>query len=73
MVDCTVRPENYTMLLVFGWFMMACGGISLLTGATYFRRVIRKIEEPRSYWVGTASFLMLGGYILFMLMACRSL
>jgi hypothetical protein len=70
MLECSVRPENVAMLTGFGWFVIVCGAVSLLTGATYFRRVIRREEEPRGFWVVTGGLFILGAYVLFMLLAC---
>ena len=70
MFECTVKPENFTMLLAFGSFMTLCAVVSLLSGTTYFRRVIRKAEEPRDYWAGTAAFGCVGGFVLGALAVC---
>lgn len=46
---CSVDPHNVTTLVNFGTIMFAAGVFSLLTGATYFRCVIRNNEDLFNY------------------------
>jgi drug/metabolite transporter (DMT)-like permease len=61
---CEVQPQHVSMLLTFGACLFVGGLVSLGTGATYFRRVIRRDEEPRAYWSSTFSLLFLGVLVL---------
>ncbi len=67
---CKVSSENIQMLRVFGTVFLAGGMASIFFGATYYRRMIRRDEEPFSYWGTTASLLAIGGLTLWGTVAC---
>ena len=43
--------------------------LSILTGKTYYRRVIAKDEEPFNYWLSAGCLLVLAVFVLGMLHA----
>ena len=47
---CYVTPENGGLLKLFGNFLAMAVVLSLLTGKTYYRRLISKNEEPFNFW-----------------------
>ena len=57
---CEVSPENLALLKLFGSAMLVAGAFSLLTGKTYFRRVIDKRDEPFTFWSNTSGLAVLG-------------
>jgi hypothetical protein len=63
---CHVSLENVSMLTLFGQLLAAAVVISLLTGKTYYRRVIPRSEELFNYWFSRAVYL----YSLSLCLAC---
>ena len=48
---CQVEPENIEVLTLFRAGLAISVALSILTGKTYYRRVIAKDGEPLNYWV----------------------
>jgi len=48
---CQVAPENVGVLTLFGTVLPISMALSILTGKTYYRRVIAKDEEPFNDWL----------------------
>jgi len=48
---CQVAPENVGVLTLFGTVLAISMALSILTGKTYYRRVIAKDEEPFNDWL----------------------
>ena len=67
---CHVSVENVGLLTLFGQLLAAAVVISLLTGKTYYRRVIAKSEEPFNYWFSLGCLVALAVFVLGMLQAC---
>jgi hypothetical protein len=67
---CHVSVENVAGLTLFGQMFAMAALISLLTGKTYYRRVIVKTEEPLNYWFSLGCLVFLAVLILGMLQAC---
>ena len=67
---CHVSVENVGLLTLFGQLLAAAVVISLLSGKTYYRRVIAKAEEPLNYWVCLGCLVALAVLVLGMLQAC---
>ena len=67
---CSVDPANVNLLINFGTFMFVAGIVSLVTGATYFRGVIYRSDDPSGFWTSTISFLLLGGMTLLGVWLC---
>lgn len=61
---CKISPEHVQMLRLFGGAFLIFGLASIYLGATYYRRVIRRSEEPMSYWGNVTALLMIGGLSL---------
>jgi len=47
--------------------------LSLLTGKTYYRRLISKNEEPFNFWFTVGCLTVLAVFVLGMLYACPQL
>ena len=56
---CYVTPENGGLLKLFGNFLAMAVVLSLLTGKTYYRRLISKNEEPFNFWFTVGCLLVL--------------
>lgn len=67
---CKISPEHVRMLSLFGGSFLIFGVISIYLGATYYRRVIRRSEEPVAYWVTVAALLLIGGLTLAGVLFC---
>ncbi len=67
---CHIAATNVSPLHTFGIILAGATLVSLLTGTTYFRRVITKNEEPANYWTTVASLLFLSIFINGMLSFC---
>ncbi len=67
---CHVAPENVGLLNLFGTLLAICVALSLLTGQTYYRRLISKREEPFNYWFSVGCLVALAVFVLGMLQAC---
>jgi hypothetical protein len=67
---CLVKPEHVSMLTTFGTAFFLAGVISVLTGYTYYRRIITRTEHPFAYWSTTVGLLVLGGLTLIGLAVC---
>lgn len=67
---CSVSPEHVQMLRLFGGAFLFFGMVSICLDATYYRRVIRRSEEPVSYWVNVTGLLLIGGLSLAGAMFC---
>ncbi len=61
---CKINPEHLQMLRLFGGAFLVFGAVSIYLGATYYRRVIRRSEEPVSYWANVTGLLLIGGLSL---------
>lgn len=53
-----------------GTVLLSGGVISLLAKVTYFRGLIRRSEQPRTYWFVTLWMLGFGLFILVALSLC---
>ena len=58
---CQVAPENVGVLTLFGTALAIGVALSILTGKTYYRRVIAKDEEPFNYWFSVDCLLACPG------------
>jgi hypothetical protein len=58
------------MLMSFGALLVAAGVVSLITGKTYYRRVIQRRDEPLLFWCGAVGLLTIGGLCLIGLAVC---
>ena len=67
---CQVAPENVGVLTLFGNGLAIGVALSILTGKTYYRRVIAKDEEPFNYWFSVGCLIVLAMFVLGMLHAC---
>lgn len=67
---CQVEPENVGVLTLFGNGLAIGVALSILTGKTYYRRVIAKDEEPFNYWLSVGCLIVLAVFVLGMLHAC---
>ncbi len=70
---CYVTPENGGLLKLFGNFLAMAVVLSLLTGKTYYRRLISKNEEPLNFWFTVGCLNVLAVFVLGMLYACPQL
>ena len=70
---CYVTPENGGLLKLFGNFLAMAVVLSLLTGKTYYRRLISKNEEPFNFWFTVGCLNLLVVFVLGMLYACPQL
>ena len=70
---CYVTPENGGLLKLFGNFLAMAVVLSLLTGKTYYRRLISKNEEPFNFWFTVGCLTVLVVFVLGMLYACPQL
>jgi hypothetical protein len=70
---CHVTTENGGLLKLFGNFLAMAVVLSLLTGKTYYRRLISKNEEPFNFWFTVGCLLVLAVFVLGMLYACPQL
>jgi len=70
---CYVTPENGGLLKLFGNFLAMAVVLSLLTGKTYYRRLISKNEEPLNFWFTVGCLNVLVVFVLGMLYACPQL
>lgn len=61
---CKVSPEHIGMLRIFGTVFFVGGVVSILSGVTYFKGLIRRDEEPVSFWANTVFVIFLGGAVL---------
>lgn len=61
---CIIPPENLGTLKFFGTVLLCGGIVSLIAKATYFRGLIRRSEQPRTYWFVTLWMLGFGSFIL---------
>ncbi len=67
---CHVSTQNVGILQLFGDGLAIAVVLSLLTGKTYYRRVISRREEPFNYWFSVGCLLVLAIFVLGMLHAC---
>lgn len=67
---CQVSPDNVAMLTTFGWALLAAGGISVLSGQTYFRGLIARDEDPFGFWSASIGFVILGTLCLLGVAIC---
>ena len=67
---CQVAPENVGVLTLFGTVLAISVALSILTGKTYYRRVIAKDEEPFNDWFSVGCLIVLAVFVLGMLHAC---
>jgi hypothetical protein len=51
------------MLKTFGSVLLVAGVVSVMSGKTYFRRVIDRAEEPGQFWVNVICLDLLGAFI----------
>ncbi len=58
---CTVAPQHAGVLQVFALAALAGAALSLATGTTYYRRLIRRVDEPLNFWATVACLALLGG------------
>ena len=70
---CYVTPENGGLLKLFGNFLAMAVVLSLLTGKTYYRRLISKNGEPFNFWFTVGCLTVLAVFVLGMLYACPQL
>lgn len=61
---CKVSPEHIGLLRTFGAVFLIAGIVSIFSGVTYFRRIIRKDEEPFAFWCNAGSLMLLGSGML---------
>jgi len=70
---CKVAPENVGVLTLFGTVLAISVALSILTGKTYYRRLISKNKEPFNFWFTVGCLLVLAVFVLGMLYACPQL
>ncbi|MFC5453681.1 hypothetical protein [Prosthecobacter fluviatilis] len=57
------NPDNVQMAANFGAFMLAAGGLGLLSGTTLGRSgLIRRAEQPAAFYVTCCSHLAVGAF-----------
>ena len=67
---CQVSPDNVAMLTTFGRALLGAGGVSVLTGQTYFRGLIARDEDPLGFWSAALGFVLLGTLCLLGVAIC---
>lgn len=58
---CTVAPQHAGVLQVLALAALAGAAVSMFTGTTYFRRLVRREDEPLAFWANVACLALLGG------------
>ena len=70
---CTIKPQHIGPLKAFGTVLLIGAVISLITGKTFFRRIISKEDEPGKFWsVLIGNYLILSIFLLGGVYICRS-
>jgi hypothetical protein len=67
---CQVSPDHVSMLNGFAMLCITGAAVSVLTGHTYFRRVIARDAEPLGFWSNTIGLALLGSLCLAGLTFC---
>jgi len=67
---CHITPDHVGIITGFVWLTLGSAVVSVLSGHTYFKRVIVRSEEPASFWSATLCLLGLGGTCLYGLRTC---
>ena len=67
---CKIDPNNVSLLKNFGIFFLLCGGVSLVTGKTYCKRMIERSEEPASFYLVSGIYIVFGAVILIATHTC---
>lgn len=59
-------PENVRLAAHFGLFMLAAGGLGLLTGTTLSRSgIVRRVDQPCDFYVTCICHLAVGAFCYF--------
>lgn len=66
-----VDPNNVFILRNVAGVFIFCGFISIVSGKTYCKRVISRIEEPISFWGTVVIYLSLGMMMLMGTYVCQ--
>jgi hypothetical protein len=69
-IMCKVSAEHIGLLRTFGTLFFIGGIVSAFSGVTYFRRIIRKIEEPFTFWANVVGLLLMGSGVLLATWVC---
>ncbi len=67
---CQISPNHVSMLYGFATVCITGAVVSVLTGNTYFRRVIARDAEPWGFWSNTIGLALLGTLCLAGLTFC---
>jgi hypothetical protein len=67
---CSTSAGSTGLLKGFAGLLTVGTVVSVATGTTYFRRVIRRDEEPAAFWASVISMGMLAVFVWGMLWFC---
>ena len=68
---CKIDPNNIGMLRNFASVLLLVVFFSIITGKTYFKRIIARTDEPTSFWATVLMYFLLGMMIGIGTYVCR--
>ena len=70
-MTCNVDPNNIVILRIVAGVFLLCAFISIVQGQTYCKRLIKRVEEPVSFWGAVIVYFLLGGMMLLGTYVCQ--